>query len=149
LETALQPIVAYALQVEELATAHVLQVEEFATACVLQARTYQLPLGTTPWPTHIHLTCPTWVKSLAENQVLWFTVHYIQVGARMAELTALQLMQSVGTRSMMRGPTNQEVGAPPPPSFPHTMLGVERMKDNMWLVFIEKLFTNRAIKTRV
>jgi hypothetical protein len=29
------------------------------------------------------------------------------------------------------------------------MLSVERVKDNMQLAFIEKLFTNRAIKTNV
>jgi hypothetical protein len=36
-----------------------------------------------------------------------------------------------------------------PPSFPHTMLSVKRVKHNMRLVFIEKLFTNREIKTSV
>jgi hypothetical protein len=29
-----------------------------------------------------------------------------------------------------------------PPSFPHTMLNVKRVKHNMRLAFIEKLFTN-------
>jgi hypothetical protein len=43
----------------------------------------------------------------------------------------------------------QEVGAPPPSSFPHIMLSVKKVKDNMWLAFIEKLFTNRDIKTNV
>jgi hypothetical protein len=33
-----------------------------------------------------------------------------------------------------------------PPGFPHTMLSVKRVKHNMRLVFIEKLFTNRKIK---
>jgi hypothetical protein len=46
-------------------------------------------------------------------------------------------------------PTNQEVGAPPPPSFPHTMLSVKRVKDNMQQAFIEKFFTNREIGTNV
>ncbi len=46
-------------------------------------------------------------------------------------------------------PINHEVGAPSPPSFPHTMLSVKRVKDNMWLTFIEKLFTNREIGTNV
>jgi hypothetical protein len=39
--------------------------------------------------------------------------------------------------SMVTGLTNQEVRAPPSPSFPHTMLSVERVKDNMRLTFIE------------
>jgi hypothetical protein len=67
----------------------------------------------------------------------------------MAEVAALQLVQPVGTRSAARGPTNQEVGAPPPLGFPDTMLSVERVKDNMQLTFIEKLLTNRTIKTSV
>jgi hypothetical protein len=49
---------------------------------------------------------------------------------------------------MTRGPINQEVG-PPLPSFPHTMLNVKKMKDNMRLAFIEKLFTNHEIRTSV
>ncbi len=36
-----------------------------------------------------------------------------------------------------------------PPGFPHTMLSVKRVKHNMWLVFIEKFFTNHEIKTSV
>ncbi len=50
---------------------------------------------------------------------------------------------------MMRGPINQEVGIPPPLGFPHTMLNVKRVKDNMRLAFIEKFFTNREIGTSV
>jgi hypothetical protein len=50
---------------------------------------------------------------------------------------------------MTRGSINQEAGAPPPSGFRHTMLSVKKMKDNMWLVFIEKLFTNREIGTNV
>jgi hypothetical protein len=34
-----------------------------------------------------------------------------------------------------------------PPSFPHTMLSVKRVKHNMRLAFIEKLFTNWEIGT--
>ncbi len=56
-------------------------------------------------------------------------------------------MQPVGTRSVARGPTNQDVGAPPPPGFPNTMLNVEKVKDNMWVAFIEKILTNRVIGT--
>ncbi len=58
-------------------------------------------------------------------------------------------MQPVGARSTTGGPIKQEVGAPPLPSFPHTMLNVKRMKDNMRLAFIEKLFTNREIEISV
>jgi hypothetical protein len=43
----------------------------------------------------------------------------------------------------------QEVRAPPPLGFPHIMLNVKRVKDNMRLTFIEKLFTNREIETSV
>ncbi len=48
-----------------------------------------------------------------------------------------------------KGSTNQEARTVPPPSFPHTMLNVERVKDNMRLTFIEKLFTNCKIGTNV
>ncbi len=71
------------------------------------------------------------------------------MGVRKAELAVLQLVQLVGTRSMMRGSTNQEVGAPPLLGFPHTMLSVKRVKNNMQLAFIEKLFTNYMIETNV
>jgi hypothetical protein len=67
----------------------------------------------------------------------------------MAKLAILQLVQSVGAKSTIGGPINQEVGAPPPPCFPHTMLSVKRVKDNMGSSFIEKFFTNREIKTNV
>jgi hypothetical protein len=50
---------------------------------------------------------------------------------------------------MARGPTNQEAKVPPPPSFPNTMLSVERVKDNMQPAFIEKLLTNCTIGTSV
>jgi hypothetical protein len=43
----------------------------------------------------------------------------------------------------------QKAGAPPLSSFPHAMLSVKRAKDNMRLAFIEKLFTNREIKTSI
>jgi hypothetical protein len=133
LETAPQPIAARVLQVKEPATAHVLQVEEPTIACALQARTVQLPLGTIPGTTHIHLTHLVGVKGWVESQVLWCNAHNIWVGVRMAELVALQLVQLVGARSTAKGPTNQEVGAPPPPGFPRTMLNVENMKDNISL----------------
>jgi hypothetical protein len=45
--------------------------------------------------------------------------------------------------------TNQEARAPHLPPFPHTMLNVERVKNNMWLTFIEKFFTNHEIETNV
>jgi hypothetical protein len=50
---------------------------------------------------------------------------------------------------MTRGLINQEVGTPPPPGFPHTMLNVKRVKDNTRLAFIEKLFTNYMIGTNM
>jgi hypothetical protein len=65
----------------------------------------------------------------------------------MAKVATLQLVQLVGARSTTGGSINQEAGNPPPPGFPHTMLSVKRVKDNMWLVFIEKLFTNLKIET--
>ncbi len=71
------------------------------------------------------------------------------MGARKAELDMLQLVQLVGTRSTMRGSNNQEARAPPLLGFPHTMLSVERVKDNMQLTFIEKLFTNFTIETNM
>jgi hypothetical protein len=50
---------------------------------------------------------------------------------------------------MARSLINQEVGAPPLLGFPHTMLSVERVKDDMRMTFIEKFFTNREIRTNV
>jgi hypothetical protein len=67
----------------------------------------------------------------------------------MAKLATLQLMQPVGARCMKGGSINQEIGAPPLPGFPHTMLSVKKVKHNMWLAFIEKIFTNREIGTSV
>jgi hypothetical protein len=46
-------------------------------------------------------------------------------------------------------PINQEGKAPTPPGFPHTMLSVKKVKDNMRLAFIEKFFTNCKIGTNV
>jgi hypothetical protein len=76
-------------------------------------------------------------------------VHNVRVGIQKAELASLQLVQPVGARSMVGGLTNHEAGAPPPPRFPHTMWSVERVKDNMRLTFIEKLFTNHEIGINV
>jgi hypothetical protein len=67
----------------------------------------------------------------------------------MAKLTTLQLVQPVGARFTTGGPINQEAGAAPPPGFPHTMLSVKRVKHNMRLAFIEKLFTNRKVGINV
>jgi hypothetical protein len=67
----------------------------------------------------------------------------------MVELNVLQLVQPVGVRSTTGGPTNHEDGTPPLLGFPHTMLSVERVKDNMQLVFIEKFFTNHEIGTNM
>jgi hypothetical protein len=118
-------------------------------ACSLQAGIAQLPLGMVHGTTHVHSIRLVRVKGWAESRVLWCNMHNVRVGARMAELAALRLMQPVGIRFAVRGLTNQEARAPPPPSFPHTMLSVERVKDNMWLVFIKKFFTNHAIGTNV
>jgi hypothetical protein len=95
---------------------------------------------------HIHPTHLVRVRSRVESQVLWCNLHNGQVGVRMAKLTTLQLVQLVGAKSTTRGPINQEVGAPPPSGFPHTMLSVKRVKHNMQLAFIEKLFSNYKIK---
>jgi len=89
------------------------------------------------------------MRGWAESQVFWCNAHNIQVGAQMAKLAALQLVQPVGARFMTRGPINQEAGAPPFSRFPHTMLSVKKVKDNMRLAFIEKIFTNREIGTNV
>jgi hypothetical protein len=67
----------------------------------------------------------------------------------MAELATLQLVQPVGARSATKGSTNQKVEAPPLLGFPHTMLSVEKVKDNMQLAFIKKLFTNHKIGTNM
>jgi hypothetical protein len=92
---------------------------QLVTTCAFQAGTTELPLGIVPRSTHIHPTC------------------------------LARLVQPIGGRFTMRGLINQEVGTPPPPSFPHTMLNVKRVKDNMPLAFIEKFFTNREIGTSV
>jgi hypothetical protein len=99
-------------------------VPQFATTCAFQVGTTQLPLGTVPRTTHIHPTHRARVRGWAENQVPWWNTHNVRVGA-------------------------QEVGAPPPLGFPHTMLNLKRVKDNMRLTFIEKLFTNREIRTNI
>jgi hypothetical protein len=44
---------------------------------------------------------------------------------------------------------NHEARAPPSLGFPHTMLSVKRMKHNMQLTFIKKLFNNCKIGTNV
>jgi hypothetical protein len=81
--------------------------------------------------------------------MFWCNMHNVEVGVRMAKLATLQLVQPVDVRSMTRFLINQEARAPPPLGFPHTMLSVKRVKHNMQLIFIEKLFTNREIKTSV
>jgi hypothetical protein len=122
---------------------------KLVTTRALQARTIQPPLGTIFGTTHIHPTRLAGVRGWAKIQVLWCNVHNVRVGAQMAKLAELQLVQPVGVRSTTRGLINQEVRAPPLPNFPHTMLNVKRVKDNMQLAFIEKFFTNRKIETSV
>jgi hypothetical protein len=86
-----------------------------------------MALGTT----HIHSTCLARVRGWVKSQVFWCNMHNVRVGTQMVELAMLQLVQLVGVRSTARGPTNQEAGAPPPPGFPHIMLSVEKVKDNV------------------
>jgi hypothetical protein len=99
--------------------------------------------------THIHPTHPASVRGWAESLVLWCNTHNVRVGAQMAELAVLQLVQLVGIRFTTKGPTSQKARAPPPPGFRHTMSSVKRVKDNMWLAVMEKMFTNHAIRTNV
>ncbi len=58
-------------------------------------------------------------------------------------------MQLVGVKFAVGGMPYQEAGAPPLPVSLHTMLNVERVRDNMRLAFIGKLFTNHEIETNV
>jgi len=88
---------------------------QLATTHALQVGTTKLLLGTVLGSTHIHPTC------------------------------LARLVQPVGDRSTTKGSINHEIGTPPPLGFPHTVLNVKRVKDNMQLAFIEKLFTNREI----
>jgi hypothetical protein len=90
----------------QLATAHALQVEEPTRTYVLHVGTVQLPLGMALGTTHIHPTHLVGVRGWAENQVFWNDVHNVRVGVRMAKLAALQLVQLVGVRFAVRGPTN-------------------------------------------
>jgi hypothetical protein len=76
-------------------------------------------------------------------------MHNVKMGVRMAKLATLQLMQPVDVRSTTWFQINQEARAPPPLGFPHTMLSVKKVKHNMQLAFIEKLFTNQEIGTCV
>ncbi len=115
----------------------------------LQAMTVQLSLETAFGTTHIHSTRLVGVRGRAENQMLWCNAHNVQVGVQMIKLVTLQLVQPVGARSTIGGPINQEAGGPPPPSFLHTMLSVKRVKDNMRLAFIEKLFITHEIGASV
>jgi hypothetical protein len=90
----------------------------------LQAGIAQPSLGIVPGTTHIHPTRLIRVRGWAKSQVPWCNTHNVRVGA-------------------------QEARAAPPSRFPHTMLSVKKVKDNMWLAFIEKFFTNREIGTSV
>ncbi len=104
---------------------------QLVTIRAFQARIAQPLLGMVPRTTHIHSTRLTRVRSWAESQILWCNAHNVQVGAQMVKLAALQLMQPVNAKSTMRGPINQEARAPPLLGFPHTMLSVKKVKDNM------------------
>ncbi len=97
---------------------------QLITTRAFHAGTTQSPLGTVLGTTHIHPTHLARVRGWVESQVPWCNAHNVWVGA-------------------------QEVGAPPPSGFPHIMLSVKRVKDNMRLAFIEKLFTNHEIEISV
>jgi hypothetical protein len=98
-----------------------------ASACndpYVLGRDCQSSLGMVPRTMHIFPTCLTRVRGWVESQVPWCNVHNVWVGT-------------------------QEVGASPPLGFPHPMLSVKRVKDNLRLAFIENLFTNREIETNI
>jgi hypothetical protein len=84
-----------------------------------------------PGTTHIHPTRLAGVRGWVESQVLWCNAHNVRVGAQMAKLAVLQLVQPVGARPTMGSPINQEVGVASFLGFPHTMLSVKRVKDNV------------------
>jgi hypothetical protein len=88
---------------------------------------YSTVVGNGSWD-NAHTSNPS---SRAESQVLWCNTHNVQMGVWMAKLATLQLVQSVGARSMIGGPINQEARAPTPQGFPHIMLSVKRVKHNM------------------
>jgi hypothetical protein len=67
----------------------------------------------------------------------------------MAKLATLLLVKLIGVRSTTGGLINQKAGAPPLLGFPHIMLSVKKVKDNMRLAFIEKFFTNHEIRTNM
>ncbi len=83
-----------------------LQVEELATARALEVGTIQQPLGTAFEIMHIHPTCLAGVRGWVKSGVLWCNTHNVRVGAWMAKLVALQLVQLVGGRFVARGLTN-------------------------------------------
>ncbi len=97
---------------------------QLATTYAFQSGTAQSSLGTVLETTHIHPTCLAGVRGWAKSQVPWCNAPNVRVGAH-------------------------EARAPPPSGFPHTMLSVKRIKDNMRLAFIEKLFTNHEIGTSI
>ncbi len=122
---------------------------QLATTRVLQAGIVQPSLGTVLGTKHIHPTRLVGVKGWGESQIIWCNTHNVRVGVQIVKLATLQLMQPVGAKSMTGGPINQEARAPSPLGFPHTMLRIKNMKDNMRLACIEKLFTNCEIRTNV
>jgi hypothetical protein len=79
---------------------------QLATTRAFHTRIAQPPLGMVPGTTHIHSTHLAGVKGWAESQVFWCNVHNVQMGAQMAKLVTLQLVQSIGARSTMGGLIN-------------------------------------------
>jgi hypothetical protein len=79
----------------------------------------------------------------------WITLGIVLGSTHIHPTCLARLVQPVGGRFTMRGPINQEVRISPPLGFPHTMLNIKKVKDNMRLTFIKKIFTNREIGTSV
>jgi len=86
-------------------------------------------------------------KWLLNNQPQEMTgfLPLVQPSLQMAPQFATTHVIQAGTTQ----PINKEARTPPSPGFPHTMLSVKMVKDNMRLAFIEKLFSNCKIGTNM
>jgi hypothetical protein len=94
---------------------------QLATTRAFQAGTTQSPLGMVPGTTHIHPTHLAGVKGWVESQILWCNVHNVWVGAQIAKLAALQLMQLVGVRSRQEARSTRRLGPTPSRFSPHNV----------------------------
>jgi hypothetical protein len=81
-------------------------VPQLAMTRALQVGIVQPLPGMVPGTTHIHPTRLAGVRGWVESKLLWCNAHNIRMGAQMAKLAALQLMQPVGLRPMTGGPIN-------------------------------------------